>query len=770
MLEFQELTHDLQLHDHPFFGPTFYWSNKQRENFLARKLDRVISNSQWFESFPQSFVEFLAPGPSDHCMVLVTLNKEFQLSKPKSFKIFNCWTLHQNFLNTVFNYWLQSCHGNSMKKIFLKLKRLKASLKILNKDYFSDISARIRSKRDEIEKQHILTLRGVEPIGTELDLQRELNTIEEAEAMVLKQKAKTHWLKEGDKCSKFFYSVTATKNKCDTIRALVDDQGRRLDSFDDMSNETINFFKNLLGSSDPKVKACSTSLLKGLLHPIPSSEDYEGLTKEITNDEIKEAIFSQGNDKAPGPYGYTPLFFKKAWPVIGDEVIDAIKFFFQESFIYPAFNATTIALVPKIPNPSKVSDFRPISCCSLGWIFKGAKGLRQGGPLSPILFVLVMNVLSNLLNKAADKGIIGFHYKCKKIGLTHLTFADDLLIFYKGNLESAVGIITVLYSFYEIYGLELNALKCEIFTAGISAPSVDNIINFTGFKHGLLPVKYLGIPLVTRKLSLKDCQPLIDKIKDKLHKWSRMKLSYAGRLELIKNVLFSVANYWCRQLILPQSIINKIEQICSRYFWKGLDTPASGARINWGKGGSLWVAWIHGYIIKHLNFWFMEESPTFSWSFRKNLKLRNLAYPLLTSGVNKHNKVHWQKLIWFPIHIPKHNIISWMLIQDHLPTKERLLRFGLVTNDQCILCSDGCETINHLFAECKLSSSIWNFVLLLSCIKKPPFTWSNLLTWTTATWKGKSFITVILKLSWCAFNYIIWEERNRRLFRDTCRP
>ncbi|XP_039069697.1 uncharacterized protein LOC120216289 [Hibiscus syriacus] len=330
MIEFQDLTNDIQLHDHPFFGPTYSWRNKQGDNFLARKLDRVLTNSQWFESFPQSFVEFLAHGPSNHCMALVTLNKEIQLNKPKPFKFFNCWTLHQNFLNTVSNSWLQPCHDNPMKKIFLKLKRHKASLKILNKNYFSDIYARVRSKRDEIKKHQILTFRGVEPIETELDLQRELNSLEETEAMILKQKAKNHWMKEGDKCSKFFYSVIATKNKRDTIRFLVDDQVRRLNSFDDMSNEAINFFKNFLGSSDPEVKVCSTSLLKGLLHPIPSFEDYEGLTKEFTNEEIKEAIFSQGNDKAPGPDGYTHLFFKKAWHVIGDEVIEAIKFFFQE--------------------------------------------------------------------------------------------------------------------------------------------------------------------------------------------------------------------------------------------------------------------------------------------------------------------------------------------------------------------------------------------------------------------------------------------------------
>ncbi|XP_039037483.1 uncharacterized protein LOC120174810 [Hibiscus syriacus] len=264
-------------------------------------------------------------------------------------------------------------------------------------------------------------------------------------------------------------------------------------------------------------------------------------------------------------------------------------------------NQSTLPLVFQIPSCSglRLATYSIAFNGTLIGYFKGEKGLRQGDPLSPILFVLVMNILSKLLNTAAAKGIFNFHPKCKRTCLTHLTFADDLLIFCKGNLESIMGVTSVLDYFYEI------------------------------------SVRYLGIPLVMRKLIVKDCQPLIDKVKLKLHQWSRLKLSYSGRLVLIKTVLFSMANYWCRQLILPQSVINKIEQICSRYFWKGSDIPAVGARVSWdrickpkSKGGlglkdikswnkscmmllirrlligegSFWVAWIQSYYFKDRDF------------------------------------------------------------------------------------------------------------------------------------------------------------------------
>ncbi|KAE8676000.1 hypothetical protein F3Y22_tig00111640pilonHSYRG00245 [Hibiscus syriacus] len=179
-----------------------------------------------------------------------------------------------------------------------------------------------------------------------------------------------------------------------------------------------------------------------------------------------------------------------------------------------------------------------------------------------------------MLNLAAAKGIFAFHPKCKKIGLTHLSFVDDLLIFCKSNVDSVIGVLSVLDRFYQISGLNLNSSKSELFAAGISSRTLEDLKLFTGFKIGSLPVRYLGIPLVTRKLTAKDCEPLLGKIRQRLQHWS-------GRLELIRSVLFSVCNFWCRQLILPASILKSVDQLCSRFFWKGADTSTAGARVSW---------------------------------------------------------------------------------------------------------------------------------------------------------------------------------------------
>ena len=213
--------------------------------------------------------------------------------------------------------------------------------------------------------------------------------------------------------------------------------------------------------------------------------------------------------------------------------------------------------------------------------FKGGKGIRQGDPLFPYIFVIVMNVLSSLLDAAAAQGVFKFHPKCKRINLTHLSFADDLLIFTKGELESVVGIQKVLELFYTYSGLKLNCEKNELFSIGVQRQEIERIHQATGFKISKLPVRYLGVPLVTKRLTARDCEPLMEKITARINAWSVKMLSYAGRLQLIKSVLFSMHNYWCRQFILSKGVLKRICQLCAGYLWQGKESTVKGARVSW---------------------------------------------------------------------------------------------------------------------------------------------------------------------------------------------
>ncbi|XP_039031729.1 uncharacterized protein LOC120166553 [Hibiscus syriacus] len=171
-----------------------------------------------------------------------------------------------------------------------------------------------------------------------------------------------------------------------------------------MAKEVINFYSNLIGTVDPSVKAIDPSFTKTILNFNLSYEASSSLVKEIIVEEIKDAIFDQENEKAPGPDSYSPIFFKKAWNIVGKDVIVAVNHFFSNVALIPAFNSTVVALAPKIPNPSSVKDFEPISCCSV--IYKSiskilVKRLTEVLPdiisLNQTAFIRGRNIVDNTL-------------------------------------------------------------------------------------------------------------------------------------------------------------------------------------------------------------------------------------------------------------------------------------------------------------------------------------------------------------------------------------
>ncbi|KAL0890312.1 hypothetical protein Bca101_014295 [Brassica carinata] len=102
----------------------------------------------------------------------------------------------------------------------------------------------------------------------------------------------------------------------------------------------------------------------------------------------------------------------------------------------------------------------------LAGYFQSKRGLRQGCSLSPYLFVLCMNVLSRMIDEAAVRGAIGYHPSCKKLSLTHLCFADDLMIFADGTKKSIEGILRVFEDFDKMSGLKISMEKSTLFMAG----------------------------------------------------------------------------------------------------------------------------------------------------------------------------------------------------------------------------------------------------------------------------------------------------------------
>lgn len=144
--------------------------------------------------------------------------------------------------------------------------------------------------------------------------------------------------------------------------------------------------------------------------------------------------------------------------------------------------------------------------------FMGRKGLRQGYPISPPLFALAMDILSKHLDKAVSMDCFKPHSLCSNPLITHLSFVDDVLIFFDGSEHSLAGLLDVLEYFYKASGLKLNLEKSCLFLDGNNlAQSKDLALKF-GLLQGSFHVRYLRVPLMPHKLLPQDYRPLIDKV------------------------------------------------------------------------------------------------------------------------------------------------------------------------------------------------------------------------------------------------------------------
>ncbi|KAI3442836.1 F-box domain-containing protein [Psidium guajava] len=287
--------------------------------------------------------------------------------------------------------------------------------------------------------------------------------------------------------------------------------------------------------------------------------------------------------------------------------------------------------------------------------FSSGRGIRQGDPISPYLFTLVMEIFSGILNGQASLPGFKYFWRCKVTRLTYLFFADDVLLFSEAKMESVSLLKDGLQKFSAWSGLNPNDHKSEMYYSGSSIALKNCLLESLSFAEGRLPFQYLGVPIVAKRLSKADCNCLVNTITARAQSWSQRFLSFSGRLQLISSILRAIYNYWASVFILPKSVLNGIERVLRQFLWKGPGLGVGGAKVSWahvclpkneeGLGirrlldynraamlkhiwiifsdkESLWCKWIHSTFLKNKNFWVATKPTVCSLAWKKILDLR----------------------------------------------------------------------------------------------------------------------------------------------------
>ncbi|GKF62034.1 RNA-directed DNA polymerase, eukaryota, reverse transcriptase zinc-binding domain protein, partial [Tanacetum coccineum] len=176
--------------------------------------------------------------------------------------------------------------------------------------------------------------------------------------------------------------------------------------------------------------------------------------------------------------------------------------------------------------------------------FKGKRGLRQGDPLSPYLFTLILEVLNPIIKRnIAANPHFKYQWKCNDLKITHLCFADDLMLFCHGDGKSMSILKNSIDEFSSVSGLFPSFPKSTVFFGNVRETCRTKILKVMPFIEGKLSVRHLGVPLLSKRLYVNDCSVLVDKVKKRILDRKNKSLSFAGRLQLILLVVGSMQVY-----------------------------------------------------------------------------------------------------------------------------------------------------------------------------------------------------------------------------------
>ena len=188
---------------------------------------------------------------------------------------------------------------------------------------------------------------------------------------------------------------------------------------------------------------------------------------------------------------------------------------------------------------------------------------------------------------------------------------------------------------------------------------VHHAISISNIQEGSLPIKYLGLPLITSRLTKADCEPLLLRICEKIESWTTRALRFSGRLQLVKSILFNIQGYWYTYIFLPKNVLKKLQTVLARFLWGGKLDIKCHHKVAWStccalkeEGGlsirdlfewnqsailfqiwrisqpsstSLWINWIKMCLLHGKHFWTTAIPYACPWNVRKILNSRHLA-------------------------------------------------------------------------------------------------------------------------------------------------
>eukprot|EP00253_Pinus_taeda_P034616 PITA_34616 len=558
----------------------FTWNNRRGgERLIASRLDRFLISESIIMDGITAESDILPNGGSDHWPISLIVEVQ-GTPRNKPFRFEKFWLDHPNFLEMVEKWWSEplEVRGSKMFNLQKRLKAPKEKIKDWNKTVFGNI----------FQEKAILE-----------------NKLEQ------------------------IYTNGAAGNHREILKNHNDIFALLSDHFNSIAQEPpIN--------REEAIKELTAAIPKSI-----TSDQNWALCREISMEEVEEAIRSMPNDKAPGPDGFTINFYKACWNTVKQEVWEVVEDSRRSGTILKSINSTFLALIPKVEEAKTPDKFRPTALCNviykiiskvianrlksihpgiiseeqsdyvegrqildnillaqemihslhsrkeagmlmqldlskaydkvswryleavldafgfcrtwIKWIlaliksprysilvngapsapFTPSRGIRQGDPLSPFLFVILMEGLSRIIAKKKAEGSIKGLQPIRSLpATTHQQFVDDTMLHGTPTMKEAVAYRGILDLFSQASGMEINFSKSTIFFFNTHPAVQAHLSQLLGFRTSSLPSKYLRAPLTLKPWQKNHWEKFLANRKKKCSHWTHRALNLACRLIL----------------------------------------------------------------------------------------------------------------------------------------------------------------------------------------------------------------------------------------------
>ncbi|CAM8924063.1 unnamed protein product [Rhodiola kirilowii] len=691
MRKFRRALVDCDLRDIGFTGPCFTYSNRRKGGEETRvRLDRVVANRNWLSRFPEASVENGWALHSDHRPLILSLQKVKAASMRKSdpsFRFEPMWLRDTSFKEDVRSIWRDV--GGRYVDMKDKLWACGKELQRWNAQKFGNVQKKIKELKEYINALQSKP-RTMMVVEREEEASRKLDEWLAREELLWRQRARTEWLKDGDKNTAFFKAKSTQRRDKKIINKLKTRDGKVVSSTEDILNEFADYFHGLFQAQT----AMSENEWEEALNVVPrrvSDDMNRSLMEPYTVAEIRAALFQMHPTKAPGWDGFSALFYQRFWSIVKDDLCKEILSFLNGGELDRTWNETLLILVPKKKDAACVGEYRPISLCSVAvkiitkvlanrlkphlpeiispfqsafikgrlisdniliaheivnairhkrqqqdgylslkldmskafdrmewpflermllklgfnqfWVSRvmscvktvsyrvkangsisgciiPGRGLRQGDPISPYLFIICQEWLSLRLIKEQERSsLVGVSFGRDIPPINHLFFADDCLLFMKADLHNLSVLKKVLFLYGRASGQLVNAQKSEI----CPSKNVDLIMQRLFGEYMKMNVvekhtKYLGLPLVIGRSKTDVFRWIEDNMISKIQDWKTLLLSAAGKEALVKSCYLSVPLFAMTCYKVPKVLCDKLTSTAINFWWSSNSKERS---IHW---------------------------------------------------------------------------------------------------------------------------------------------------------------------------------------------